>query len=107
MWKKGRGRVLHKTEEYSDCAIFIVTLNVDETCGGCLVRLSVFVNFCILVHSSEAQYFFCFFVRDIILSTRVTRLMPPESVFLFNYRVLYSWNCLYLFIVFLFSFCDI
>ena len=70
--------MLDKTEEYSDCAIFILTLNVDETCGGCLVRLSVFVNFCILVHSSEAQYFLFFFVRDIILSTRVTRLMPPR-----------------------------
>jgi hypothetical protein len=69
---------MYKTEEYSDCAIFILTLNVDETCGGCLVRLSVFVNFCILVHSSEAQYFLFFFVRDIILSTRVTRLMPPR-----------------------------
>jgi len=31
--------VLDKTEEYSDCAIFILTLNVDETCGGCLCLL--------------------------------------------------------------------
>ena len=60
------GRVLDKTEEYSDCAIFILTLNVDETYSGCRVRLSVFVNFCILVHSSEAQYFLFFFIRDIL-----------------------------------------
>ena len=31
--------MLDKTEEYSDCAIFILTLNVDETCGGCLCLL--------------------------------------------------------------------
>jgi len=40
--KKGGDVCWTTLKNYSDCAIFILTLKVDETCSGYLVRLSVF-----------------------------------------------------------------